>query len=80
MPDLIRILVADDHPVVRDGLVAMLGTQPDFEVVAEAASGPDTVQKAASFQPDLLLLDLEMPGALPLPGYPGAGFHRLRHR
>ena len=62
MPDLIRILVADDHPVVRDGLVAMLGTQPDFEVVAEAASGPDAVQKAASFQPDLLLLDLEMPG------------------
>jgi NarL family two-component system response regulator LiaR len=57
----IRILVADDHPVVRDGLVAMLGTQADFEVVAEAASGREAVEKAASLQPDLILLDLEMP-------------------
>lgn len=57
----IRILVADDHPVVRDGLVAMLSTQADFEVVAEAASGQETVEKAALFQPDLVLLDLEMP-------------------
>jgi DNA-binding NarL/FixJ family response regulator len=62
MPETIRILVADDHPVVRDGLVAMLGTQPDFEVVAEAASGLEAVEKAASYQPDVLLLDLEMPG------------------
>jgi DNA-binding NarL/FixJ family response regulator len=57
----VRILVADDHPVVRDGLVAMLSTQADFQVVAEASSGQETVEKAAALQPDLLLLDLEMP-------------------
>jgi DNA-binding NarL/FixJ family response regulator len=57
----IRILVADDHPVVRDGLVAMLSTQADFEVVAEVASGQEAVEKAALFEPDLVLLDLEMP-------------------
>jgi DNA-binding NarL/FixJ family response regulator len=61
MPDPIRILVADDHPVVRDGLVAMLGTQPDFLVVAEAANGRETVAQAAAHQPDVVLLDLEMP-------------------
>jgi DNA-binding NarL/FixJ family response regulator len=58
----IRILVADDHPVVRDGLVAMLGTQADFQVVAEASTGQEAVEKAAELQPDLVLLDLEMPG------------------
>jgi DNA-binding NarL/FixJ family response regulator len=57
----IRILVADDHPVVRDGLVAMLGTQPDFEVVGEAATGPEAVQGVTALQPDVMLLDLEMP-------------------
>jgi DNA-binding NarL/FixJ family response regulator len=61
-PTPIRILVADDHPVVRDGLVAMLGTQEDFLVVGEAANGGEAVQKAALFQPDVVLLDLEMPG------------------
>lgn len=58
----IRILVADDHPVVRDGLIAMLSTQPDFEVVGAAGEGQETVAKAASLEPDILLLDLEMPG------------------
>jgi DNA-binding NarL/FixJ family response regulator len=43
----IRILVADDHPVVRDGLVAMLGTQADFQVVAEASTGQEAVEKAS---------------------------------
>jgi DNA-binding NarL/FixJ family response regulator len=57
----IRILVADDHPVVRDGLVAILSTQPDFQVVGEAADGVQTVEKAAALQPDIVLLDLEMP-------------------
>jgi DNA-binding NarL/FixJ family response regulator len=57
----IRILVADDHPVVRDGLVAMLGTQPDFSVVGEASTGTEVVQKAALLLPDVVLLDLEMP-------------------
>ncbi|MCC7451924.1 MAG: response regulator transcription factor [Anaerolineae bacterium] len=57
----IRILVADDHPVVRDGLVSILSTQPDFEVVGEAATGVEVVQQAAALHPDVILLDLEMP-------------------
>lgn len=61
MSDEIRVLIADDHPVVRDGLVAILGTQPDFTVVGEAGSGPEAVGMAARLSPDVILLDLEMP-------------------
>lgn len=61
MTDAIRILVADDHPVVRDGLAAILNTQPDFEVIGEAGTGHEVVKQAAALQPDLILLDLEMP-------------------
>ncbi len=57
----IRILVADDHPIVRDGLIAILSTQPDLDVVGEAATGSETVQQVATLQPDVVLLDLEMP-------------------
>jgi DNA-binding NarL/FixJ family response regulator len=57
----IRIAVADDHPVVRDGLVAMLETQPDFEIAGSAASGGDAIALVESSNPDVLLLDLEMP-------------------
>src|SRR5258708_21820891 len=57
----IRILVADDHPVVRDGLVAILGTQPDFAVIGEAATGDDVLRGVAALGPDVLLLDLELP-------------------
>lgn len=57
----IQILVADDHPVVRDGLVAILSTQADFEVVGEAADGAQAVAQAKALNPDVLLLDLEMP-------------------
>lgn len=62
MTELIRILVADDHPIVRDGLVAVLNTQPDFEVTGEAGTGPETLTQAAALCPDVVLLDLEMPG------------------
>ncbi len=57
----IRILVADDHPIVRDGLRAVLETQPDLVVVGEAASGPEVLEQVAGLGPDILLLDLEMP-------------------
>lgn len=59
--DTIRVLVADDHPVVRDGLVAILSTQPDLQVVAEAGSGEETLERVAQTNPDVVLLDLEMP-------------------
>jgi DNA-binding NarL/FixJ family response regulator len=58
----IRILVADDHPMLREGLVGVLSTQPDFEVVGEAADGSETVRLAEALSPDVILLDLEMPG------------------
>jgi DNA-binding NarL/FixJ family response regulator len=58
----IRILVVDDHPVVREGLVAMLQTQPDFEVVGEAGSGGEGLAMISNFAPDVVLLDLELPG------------------
>lgn len=61
MSEKIRIVVADDHPVVREGLIAMLGTQADLEVVGEGSSGPDAVAATLGLKPDVLLLDLELP-------------------
>ncbi|MGW8319060.1 MAG: response regulator [Candidatus Promineifilaceae bacterium] len=61
MSGSIRIIVADDHPVVRDGLVAMLATQADFEVVGQAGDGQEAVQQYLAIRPDVTLLDLEMP-------------------
>ncbi len=57
----IRILVADDHPIVRDGLISILGTQPDFDVVGKAGDGRETLEQVDNLHPDVLLLDLEMP-------------------
>jgi DNA-binding NarL/FixJ family response regulator len=57
----IRLLVADDHPVVRDGLRAMLATQPDMELVGEAATGTQAVAQAQALLPDVVLMDLQMP-------------------
>jgi DNA-binding NarL/FixJ family response regulator len=59
--DSIRVIVADDHPVVRDGLRAMLETQPDIEVVGEATDGTEALAMVRSLRPDLVLMDLQMP-------------------
>ncbi|MFI1355309.1 response regulator [Streptomyces sp. NPDC020898] len=58
----IRVLLADDHPVVRDGLAAMLATQPDLTVVGEAATGAEALHRTASLAPDVVLMDVQMPG------------------
>ncbi|HEY3530208.1 MAG TPA: response regulator transcription factor [Nocardioides sp.] len=58
----IRILVADDHPVVRGGLVALLRTIPGLEVVGEAADGESAVREAQLTRPDVVLMDVRMPG------------------
>jgi len=59
--DRLRILLADDHPVVRQGLKTFFATQPDLEVVAEAATGAEAVARATELRPDVALLDLVMP-------------------
>ncbi|MFF4342798.1 DNA-binding response regulator [Kitasatospora sp. NPDC001540] len=61
---MIRLLLAEDHHVVRGALVALLGLEPDLEVVAEADSADDVVPRALVFRPDVAVLDIEMPGRL----------------
>jgi DNA-binding NarL/FixJ family response regulator len=58
----IRIVVADDHPVVRGGLVAMLRTIPGLDVVGEASDGDAAVQAVLEYRPDVILMDVRMPG------------------
>ena len=57
----IRLLIADDHPVVRTGLLGMLAGQPDLEVVGQAATGAEAVALTAQLRPDVVLMDLRMP-------------------
>ena len=58
----VKILVCDDHPVVRSGLRGMINSQPDLEVVAEAAEGSEALSLTDRFKPDVVLMDLRMPG------------------
>ena len=58
----IRVLIADDHPVVRSGLRALIETEPGMEVVGDAADGEEAIENAALLRPDVILLDLMMPG------------------
>lgn len=58
----IRLLIVDDHPVVRDGLRGMFAGDPDFEVLGEASDGAEALAQAEALQPDVILMDLRMPG------------------
>src|SRR5881628_600444 len=60
--ELIRIVIADDHPIFRDGLRKLLMLEEDFRVVAEARDGKEVLEVLEEHQPDILLLDLKMPG------------------
>jgi DNA-binding NarL/FixJ family response regulator len=57
----IRIVIADDHPVVREGIIAMIDREPDFKVIGEAKDGLDAVKLALELKPDIVLIDLRMP-------------------
>jgi DNA-binding NarL/FixJ family response regulator len=57
----IRILVVDDHPIVRSGITSVLASQPDFDVVGEAGNGEEAIAAASRLEPDLVLMDLRMP-------------------
>lgn len=59
---MIRVFVVDDHPIVRGGVTGLLETEPDFEVVGEASSGEEALALVAKLRPDVVLMDLRMPG------------------
>ncbi len=62
-PDVLRVVVADDQTIVRDGLVALLDLLPEFEVVGTAGDGAQAVARVAELAPDVVLMDLGMPGS-----------------
>ncbi|MGW5879389.1 response regulator [Nocardiopsis terrae] len=59
---MIRVLLVDDHPVVREGIRGMLSAEPDLDIVGEAGSGPEAVARVAELRPHVVLMDLRMPG------------------
>jgi two-component system, NarL family, invasion response regulator UvrY len=59
---VIRLLIADDHPIVREGLKRIVADAPDLEVVGEAVDGNDAIAKSTALEPDVVLLDVYMPG------------------
>jgi len=58
----LRVLIADDHPLFRHGIMALLSATPEMEVVGEASTGEEAVGLAAALQPDVILMDIQMPG------------------
>jgi DNA-binding NarL/FixJ family response regulator len=60
--NLIRILTVDDHPLLRKGIAALVNSEPDLKLVAEAANGEEAIEAFRSYQPDVTLMDLQMPG------------------
>jgi len=61
MEEMIKILIADDHPLIRQGLRVIIETQPDLELVGEASNGEQAVQQALTLHPDIVIMDLQMP-------------------
>lgn len=59
--EVIKIVIVDDHPVVREGIGAMLKREPDFKIVGEASNGREAIEKARELSPDVMLMDLRMP-------------------
>ena len=57
----IKVLAVDDHPLLREGITAVLGNQPDLSVVGEASNGYEAVERCRELTPDIVLMDLEMP-------------------
>jgi len=62
MPDMIRVLLVDDHPILRSGLSGLLELEPDLEVVGEASTGEEAVERVKILRPDVVVMDIDMPG------------------
>ncbi|MGB6693430.1 MAG: response regulator transcription factor, partial [Terracidiphilus sp.] len=62
VPNLIRILVVDDHALLRKGLAAAINAEPDMKLVAEATNGEEAVERFRIHRPDITLMDIQMPG------------------
>ena len=62
VPSMIRILAVDDHPLLRRGIAALVNTEPDMKLVAEAANGEEAVESFRLYRPDVTLMDLQLPG------------------
>lgn len=62
MPETIRVLLVDDHAILRAGLAALLGLEPDMEVVGQASTGEEAIERLTALRPDVVVMDLAMPG------------------
>jgi len=62
VPNMIRILAVDDHPLLRKGIAALVNTEPDMKLVAEASNGEEAVESFRLYRPDVTLMDLQLPG------------------